>query len=286
MRTLIQVPEGLKRKALEIADKNDDAIISAEACYGGCDLRDREAELLGCKKIVHVGHTKFLEGRLPVDYVDHKTDVDAVRILADNIGCLKNYKNVGLVASLQFIDSVGAVKSALEKNGKRAFVGRGKNMMPGQILGCNVGAAKGVEKDVDCFLLIGSGKFHALGLALATEKPILILDVEKNNIGNVESLKQTMLKQKFVAMALAKDAQKIGILISTKPGQMNVELAEQMKKKVESAGKKAYLLSMDEITPAKLVGFGFDAYICTACPRIAIENRTAFGKPILNPDEF
>lgn len=284
MRTLIQAPEGLKRKALDIAD-TDDAIISAEACYGACDLRDREAEALGCEKIIHVGHVKFLDSQTPVEYREHKTDADAVRPLLNNINFLKNYKNIGLVASLQFIDSIATVKSVLEKTGKRVFVGQTKDMQPGQVLGCNIGAAREIENNVDCFLVIGSGKFHALGLALATDKPVLMLDVEKGKIDDMKATKQVMLKQRFATIALAKDAKKFGILLSTKPGQMNTELADRLKKKISAVGKKAYLLAMDEIMPEKLVGFGLDAYICTACPRIAIENRTAFDRPILNPDE-
>lgn len=282
MRTLIQVPEGLKRKALEIADATGDAIISAEPCYGACDLRDRDAEALGCKKIIHVGHTKFVESKVPVEYREHRTDAG----FALDIEKLKGYRNIGLVTSLQFTDSIGEIKSALEKTGKRVFVGQAKGMQPGQILGCNIGAARAIEKDVDSFLVIGSGRFHVLGLALATEKPVFILDVEKEKLEDVKELRQKILKQKFAAIALAKDAQRFGILVSTKPGQMNVGLAEELKKKIMSTGKKAYLLAMDEITPTKLAGFGLDAYVCTACPRIAIENRAAFGRPILNPDEL
>jgi 2-(3-amino-3-carboxypropyl)histidine synthase len=285
MRTLVQVPEGLKRKAIEMADETDGVIISAEGCYGACDLRDREAEALGCKKLVHVGHVKFVDGRVSVEYHEHKTKIDVVSPLQKHLDDLKAYKNIGLVTSLQFVDAINEARAILEKSGNAVFIGNAKNLLPGQMLGCNIAAAREVEKNVDCFLMIGSGKFHALGLALATDKPVLMLNLEKGTLENLESSKQSMLKQRYAAIALAKDAKKIGILISTKPGQMNVELAEKLKKKIVAAGRKAYLLAMDEIMPDKLIGFGMDAYVCTACPRIAIENRTAFDRPILNPDE-
>ena len=63
-------------------------------------------------------------------------------------------------------------------------------------------------------------------------------------------------------------------------------MAEKIKKELESAGKKAYILVFNEIKPEKLEGVELDCYINTACPRIAIENRTEFKKPILNPDEL
>ncbi|MEM7823821.1 MAG: diphthamide biosynthesis enzyme Dph2 [Candidatus Aenigmatarchaeota archaeon] len=286
MRTLIQVPDGLKRKALDIADKTGNAIICAEPCYGGCDLREREAVMLGCKKIIHVGHSKFLKNKLPVEYMEEQTDADPLLIIDREFEKIDCYDNIGIVASLQFVELIGKVRKELEKRRKHVFVGRAKGLRPGQILGCNTAAARAIEKDVDCFLIISSGKFHALGLAMATSKPVIVLDIEQGTIADMFVMKQMMLKQRYAAIALAKDAEKFGILISTKPGQVNVKLAEQIKKKISAVGKKAYMLAMDEIKPEKLIGFGLDAYICTACPRIAIENRTAFNKPILNPDEF
>jgi 2-(3-amino-3-carboxypropyl)histidine synthase len=67
---------------------------------------------------------------------------------------------------------------------------------------------------------------------------------------------------------------------------MNLKLAKDIKNKLESDGKKAYILVFNEIKPEKLEGFELDCYINTACPRIAIDDRNEFKKPILNPDEI
>ena len=53
---------------------------------------------------------------------------------------------------------------------------------------------------------------------------------------------------------------------------------------IEKKGKKAYFLVLDEIVSEKLPDL--DCYINTECPRIAIEDRALFNKPILNPDEL
>ncbi len=164
-------------------------------------------------------------------------------------------------------------------------IGKGK-FYAGQILGCDISSAKEIEEEVDAFLYIGSGKFHPLGIALETKKPIYVLNVEKNEITDLKDLKEKFLKQKYVAISLAKDAKKFGILVSVKPGQLNLELAKNIEKKLENKGNKAYILVFNEIKPEKLEGLDLDCYINTACPRIAIENRTEFKKPILNPDEI
>jgi 2-(3-amino-3-carboxypropyl)histidine synthase len=279
---ILQIPEGLKRRALEIADKSGDVLIDCESCYGACDLCIAEAESLGCDKIIHYGHSKLIESDVPVEYVEARQEYDPVPVLEKNFEKIKGRK-IGLVSAVQFLDSLKLAKKLLEKKGIAVKIGKGKGH-DGQILGCDVSAAKSVENDVDTFLYIGSGKFHPLGLALQTKKPVFVLDTEKNEVYKID--KKLFEKQRYAAIALAKDAKKFGILISTKPGQLNIKLAEKIKKDLESKGKKAYILVFNEIKPEKLEGMELDCYINTACPRITIENRTEFKKPILNPGEL
>jgi len=276
---ILQVPDGMKRKALKIADDLGDVLIDCESCFGACDLAIQEAKVLGCDKIVHYGHSKIIDTDIPVDYVELRQDYDPLPILKKHS---INERRIGLVSTLQFLDSLEKARKYLEEKGKIVNIGKGK-FNQGQILGCDVSAAKAIEEDVDAFLYIGSGNFHPLGLAMQTEKPVYFLDVEKGEITVVD--KEKFLKQRYVAVALAKDANRFGILVSVKPGQMNLELAKKIKKKLEEKGKKAYILVFNEIKPEKLIGLDLDCYINTACPRIAVDNRNEYRKPILNPDE-
>jgi len=279
---LLQIPDGLKRKALKIADELGDVLIDCESCYGACDLAINEAKALGCDKIIHFGHSKLIETDIPVEYKEIRENIDLTPLLKKiNI----KERRIGLVSTLQFIDSLEDVKNFLEKNGKIIRIGKGRNYA-GQILGCDLSVAKEIEKDVEAFLYIGSGNFHPLGLALKTEKPVYFLNIEKNKMEDLKELKEKFLRQRYASVALAKDAKIFGILVSVKPGQLNLKLANEIKKKLENKEKKAYILVFNEIKPEKLEGLELDCYINTACPRIAIDNRTEFKKPILNPDEI
>ena len=280
MTKLLQVPDGLKRKALKIADELGDVVIDCESCYGGCDLAVNEARALGCDKIIHFGHSKLIETDILVEYKEIR---EKIEIPLDKI--IIKEKRIGLVSTLQFIDYLDKIKEFLEKNGKTIRIGKGKSYA-GQILGCDSSAAKTIEKEVDAFLYIGSGNFHPLGLALQTDKPVYFFNVEKNKMEDLKQLKEKFLKQKYATIAMAKDAKTFGILVSVKPGQMNLKLAKEIKNKLESKGKKAYILVFNEIKPEKLEGLELDCCINTACLRIAIDNRTDFKKPILNPDEI
>lgn len=280
---ILQVPDGLKRKALKIADELGDVLIDCESCFGACDLAVQEAKTLGCDKIVHYGHSKIIETDIPVEYVEMRQEYNPVPVLEKEKDKIRE-ERIGMVSTLQFLDSLKEAKIFLEENGKIVKIGKGK-FNPGQILGCDVSAAKSIEKDVEAFLYIGSGQFHPLGLALQTEKTVYFLNTEKEEITTLEKTKEIFLKQKYAAQALAKDAKTFGILVSVKPGQMNLKLAKELKKKLETKGKKAYILVFNEVKPEKLEGLDLDCYVNTACPRIAIDNRTDFKKPILNPDE-
>jgi len=281
-KTLLQIPDGLKTRALEIAKEiGNDVIISADACFGACDLKDREALQLKCDKIIHYGHSKFLESEMPVEYREMKLDIDIIPLLDEAFEKLNQYKSFGLVTTIQFINSIQQAKEYLESKGKTVEIKQEKDLSPGQILGCRVPTF-----DTECILYIGSGRFHAAGIALKNKKPLFILDIEKNILADVEDLKNKFEKQSYAAIAVAKDKNSFGILVSTKKGQCHIDLAEEIKSKLKAKGKEAFILSMDEIKPEKLMGIKCDVWINTACPRIGIEDRTNFEKPILNPDEI
>jgi diphthamide biosynthesis enzyme Dph1/Dph2-like protein len=60
---------------------------------------------------------------------------------------------------------------------------------------------------------------------------------------------------------------KIGIIVSLKPGQNNFYLVEKLKKKLEKLGKKVFVFLFDNIE--NLEDFNFiELWINTACPRI------------------
>ena len=64
-RILIQLPDGLKPKALEIAEKIElesgvEVLIWFGSCYGACDL-PVGIDKLGIDLVVQFGHNKFIK---------------------------------------------------------------------------------------------------------------------------------------------------------------------------------------------------------------------------------
>jgi len=76
-RVLFQLPEGLKaegpRLALLAEKMGAVAIVSADPCYGACDLAVQEAENLGADLLVHYGHSEIMsQQRVPTIYIEAK----------------------------------------------------------------------------------------------------------------------------------------------------------------------------------------------------------------------
>jgi len=287
-RVLIQIPEGLKSSVQKLSDflekNNLEVLISVEPCYGACDLRNREAMALGCDMIIHIGHTDFgLNSDIPVIYEDYEIKVNPVPLLKKNIFKLKPYKKIALLSTIQFLSSLDKAKRFLEKQGKEVVIGRSVKGKPGQVLGCDYSAALSVE--AECYLFIGSGKFHPLGLAMDVEEPVFFLDIERREMINLEKEKERMQRIKFAHLYKAKSCKRFGILLSTKPGQMKTNIALHIKKKLNSKKRKAWILVADEITPEKLLGLKLDCLVDCACPRIA-DDFSIFKKPVLKPEDI
>jgi len=271
-RIFIQYPEGLQLRIQDISrrlkENKFEVILCLEPTHGACDIRDTEAERLGCDVILHIGHTDFgVKSEIPVVYWDYSIVVDPLPILEKEIKKIERFKRIGLVTTVQFVKAMKKVQEHLKKMGKEVYLHKSLKY-PGQLLGCNVDAAKKIEDMVDCFLYVGAGKFHPLGVALEVKKPVFSLDLEKKEIYNLAMEKIKWLKKKTWHEAKLKDAKKVGIIISWKKGQNKIIEAMKLKKELEGKGKEVYILAFDRMTKGKMEGLKFDCLINLACPRL------------------
>lgn len=288
MRVLLQFPEGLKQKALEYARKHeaqgDEVFLSASACYGACDLALDEARWVKADKLVHFGHNRFVRDDLPiqVEYVDYSIDIDVGRLEAV-LPHLEGMQAIALATTVQHIHQLDSMRAFFEKSGKRVLIGKGERAeRPGQILGCDGGAIKSVEKDADAVLFVGEGLFHPL--AMETEKPAFTYNPSSGSVIRLDEEIARLRKKRKGAITLAYHAKTFGILLSTKPGQFNMAGAQYAKKELEKRGLTAAIVTANELEPMALKNFAaFDCFINTACPRMA-DDTEEFGKPILNLD--
>jgi 2-(3-amino-3-carboxypropyl)histidine synthase len=296
-RFLVQIPEGLKPQALDIVDQLEragfDVFLSCEPTYGGCDILDCEAARLGCQAILHIGHSDFgIKSAIPIIYDEWRFAIDPRPTIKANLSKLKEFKKIALFTTLQYIESLTPAKKFLQSKGIKVLIGTpsgnsmpGKARYQGQILGCDFSSVLALEKIVDGFLYIGTGMFHPLGLVTKTEKPVLFLDFDTGRLTDISKERERLIKIRAANIEAAKGLKRFGILLCTKSGQTRVKAALDAKKKLEKIGKKAWILTMADITPDKITGMDIEVIVNTACPRLT-EDVERFGRPILDPDDI
>jgi 2-(3-amino-3-carboxypropyl)histidine synthase len=159
------------------------------------------------------------------------------------------------------------VEDFLKRNNKQVFIHKHLKY-PGQILGCNIDAAKKIENKVDCILYVGAGNFHPLGVAIRTKKPVFALDLEKKQIYSLEEEKNKWLKRKAWHDSELNEAKNVGIIVCWKKGQNRIGEAKKLKKELEKRGKEVCILAFDNFSKEKIEGLKLDCLVNMACPRL------------------
>ena len=287
-RVILQFPEGLKRKAAEVAaaissQVECEIIVHGEPCFGACDVPRTNADL-----IVHFGHLPIpcLDTPNTIMFIQAKSDADPMPVLQQNVDKLP--QKIGLLTTAQHIHQIVPVKDFLESKGKEVLVGKGDGRLfaEGQLLGCNASCARKVVDKVDAFLYVGTGNFHPLAVALATPKPVIIADPVNDEMRDISEARDRLLRQRHAAIEKARDVKRFGILLSEKAGQRREKLAKFAKQLLSDSKIESVIVEMDMVTPQKLKAFGLDAWISTACPRLAIDEYSTYDRPILTPPEL
>ncbi|MGD6809943.1 MAG: diphthamide biosynthesis enzyme Dph2 [Candidatus Bathyarchaeia archaeon] len=292
-RVLIQLPQGLKPEATRIAKIVEKtgalAMISADPCYGACDIATTEAASLGADLVIHFGHSKFVKHEsIPTIYVEARASANVNEAIEKALPLLSSYSKIGLATSVQHLQTLNETREFLVRSGKTVVIGEAGHVgYAGQVIGCDYSNVKSIAEEVEAFLFVGGGIFHALGIALSTSKPTIVADPYDNRAFSLSEEAQKLLKQHWACIEQAKNAKSFGIIIGLKPGQKRVEEALKVKELIEKQGKTAYLMAIREVTPESLLEFPtIDAYVNTACPRISLDAPGKFAKPILTVNEF
>jgi 2-(3-amino-3-carboxypropyl)histidine synthase len=283
----LQFPEGLKRRAAEVAlalSARTDAtvIVSGEPCFGACDIPETGADL-----IVHFGHLPIpnLGNATDVLYIQARSDADPLPAMEKALPLLES--PVGLLTTAQHLHMMGAMSDFLDSKGMKPLVGKGDGRMfaEGQVLGCNASAARAVSAEANSFLFVGTGMFHPLAIALVTPKPVISADPVTGQVTDVADARDRMLRRRHAAIERARQARRVGIILSLKAGQRRLAPAIALRSALSAAGLDAVLVELDTVTPDRLLALGMDAWVSTACPRLAMDDFSSFEQPVLTVPE-
>ncbi|MEM4161260.1 MAG: diphthamide synthesis protein, partial [Thermoplasmata archaeon] len=140
------------------------------------------------------------------------------------------------------------------------------------------------SKSVDSYIFVGEGDFHPIGAAFFTSKPVYRYELD-GKILPVKFDREEFLKKGFGKSSVIQNANSIGIVVCTKPGQRRFTTARMLERILKKHGKKTGMILLNNLTPEILNWTGFDLLISTACPRIALEDYRNYRIPLLTPQE-
>ncbi len=292
MRILLQFPEGLKQEALKHAKRleseGNEVFVSASPTFGACDLALDEARSLKVEKLIHFGHAEFQHVDFNVEYVEYRIDAP-LTLLDKSLDMLKGFKTIGIVTTIQHVHQLNSIREFYERNGKIVVIGKpyGFAKMPGQILGCDVGSSASIDRIVDAHVYFGGGIFHPLGALLATTKPFLAIEPFGNRIEFIDRMRETYARKSRGKVLASLEAKNFGVMLTTKNGQHNAQLAGLLKKRIEEQGLSAAILAANTFDFESLNNMReFDAFVNTACPRLAVDDTDRLSKPLLSANEL
>jgi 2-(3-amino-3-carboxypropyl)histidine synthase len=222
-----------------------------------------------------------------VVYIPAKSNHEIIPVVERAVSLLQG-KSVGLATTIQHLHKLPEATRFLETRGFSVQTpGRGPwAHETGQVLGCDYFGLRRIQSQVASFLIIGS-YFHGLGAALSVEKSTILADPYDRTVKILDQDRDRLVRQRYAMVDKARRANTFGIIVSTKPGQSNPQIALSILKQVEEAGKKAVVLYADEVLPQKLLDFtDIDVFVDTACPRLALDDPERFPKPIITRDEI
>ncbi len=177
---------------------------------------------------------------------------------------VKPYKKVLVTSTIQFKERIREVGNYLEGH---------DIIFHSPVLGC-----VNSLPDADCVVVITTGDFHPLRVALVSRRPVFVVGPSGARRFDDKKAREFLRKQ-AIRISRVLDAEIIGVILSTKSGQKNEALAREALSALRGKGKKAFLFVANEISPAQLNDFPVDAWVNTACPRI-VEDK--FEKPMVN----
>eukprot|EP00439_Symbiodinium_sp_Y106_P032026 s2009_g3.t2 len=293
----LQLPEGLQGWATALADifsrfvpTVESSTIFGDVTFGACCIDDLGASALGVDFLIHYGHSCIVptdQTTVTTLYVHVEVEVD-VEHLVDTIR--HNFapdKRLAFMSSVQF--SSGMLQ-AVDELGKEADDGIAKapQVKPlgvGETLGCTSPNAG----DVDAAIFVCDGRFHLESAMI--QNPHL-----RGNFFRYDPACLTLTREGFAhdelhssrraAIAAARDAQLVGLVLGTLGRQGSVGVLEEIERLLNQRGIARFTILLSEISPERLSLMPkVEAWVQVACPRLSMDWGSSYNKPLLTPYE-
>ena len=278
----LQVPEGLKMQALEMMDSIEDesaakVILAADPCYGACDLVHDKMKMMGVELVAHMGHSQMnIDSGMPTHFIPVTYEGDP--IIDPVLPILAEHKAIAEAR----LSNAGEELDLTDEEAMEKFVDAVGRVAP--LTGTKLGLVGSIQH---LHLLFDYKKrFESAGFEVEIPVGGARLTFPGQVLGcNYSGDDPDIGHYLFLGSG---DFHPIGLVMHTgKPlALLRRNLAIRMKNLLKKHGKKGYLLALDHVGPDLIDFYPVDAFVNTACPRIAIDDAVKYAKPLITPFEL
>ncbi|XP_014248416.1 2-(3-amino-3-carboxypropyl)histidine synthase subunit 1 [Cimex lectularius] len=291
-RVALQMPEGLLPFSTRLCDiierfTEADTVIMGDVTYGACCVDDYTATALNVDLLVHYGHSCLV----PVDRMENiKVLYVFVDIKVDGAHFIDTIKHnfskedkLCFTSTVQFITTLHAAASALNKDGYDITIPQSKPLSRGEILGCTAPTVR----DVDVLIYLGDGRFHLEAAMIANPNlRAFRYDPYEKKLTEEWYNHAALYEGRRLAINKSKESSVFGLILGTLGRQGNPNVMNNFKCQLAKSGKSFVIVLLSEIYPDKLKMFkNVDSWIQIACPRLSIDWGSQFPTPLLSPWE-
>jgi len=286
---VVSAPGGLLKQTRELMEEIRSTYgvgcqLIGDTCYGICDTIDEDVTKLEADLAINIGHNATVKRAGEYTYfIEATDDITFDTVVEKAIPLLSSFKKLGLATFSQHLHELEHVGKRLRDAGFQVHTGERNNLLlESQIFGCDFSTVYTLKDTVDAFCFLGESEFHAVGLALATDRPVYMLDPYLDEVRDMKKESEERKKRAILSVYKALDAQVFGVITGLKEGQKMLGRTRWITKRLEMHGRKVLQLAMRDITPERLAPYrDVDAFVQTACPRISIDGFT-FDRPVLS----
>lgn len=291
----VAAPDGLLSAAKglyhHLKSRGYEVVLLLDPTYGICDLQDIVVEELGLDVAINLGH----HARRPM--AKRTILVNAEYIISpERLGKLARItavqlrelglRRTGVYTINNYRSSLRCFLRKLAAEGVSVVeYGPPSPISPiegWQVIGCNFEHPWRVRDDVEGYVFLGGGSFHAIGIRLSTGRRTLVADPELLQVRDVEGEAADIERRAMAAIYKARNAQRMGIVTGLKSGQRFLKLARALARSLEISGKDIMMIALTEISSARLnLLHDLEALIVLACPRAPFD-VTDVHMPVLS----
>nr|MBE5724759.1 putative diphthamide biosynthesis protein 1 [Cucujiformia] len=245
--------------------------------YGACCVDDLTAKSLEVDLLIHYGHSCLVPmdqtTGIKVLYIFIDIKIDPLHFLETIKHNFPVSTRLGLVSTIQFLNTLQAICDELRKTGFEASLPQSRPLSAGEILGCT---APPID-NVDAIIYLGDGRFHLEAIMISNPKIQAYRYDPYEKKFTKEYYEFDLMKSiRYKSITQSLDVNKFGVIMGTLGRQGNPNVVRHIRERLQLKGKNAVVILLSEIFPKKLDLFPqLEAFVQIACPRLSIDWGTA-----------